>query len=165
MRETIALRTIIPEAWSGGTGIQVYTDFGSGTVDLNRPLLPTPYRVVDDGGRRRSGFGHVPFGRGKFGHGTGGRPRKGFGHTRFGHTPFGATERFFDVPVTIRPTFGPWKFKIAAVDEAGNVQGGAFVEIIRVVSGSEPPSVRSFSFSSYDSINDQMTFEVSLNTE
>lgn len=165
MKETINLRTPIPTDWEEGTAVQVYTDRGSGTVDLTKPLLPTPYRVAGDGGRVKTGFGHVPYGRGRFGHGRPSRPRTGYGHGRYGHTPYGRTDRFVDVPVSVTPTFGPWKFQVAAVDAAGNVQAAGLFEIIRVVSSTTPPAVRDFAFGSYDSINDQISFNLTLNLE
>jgi len=155
--QTITLRVAVDEDWDAGDGVQVYSDFGGGEVDTDRPLLAAPFDLFP-GQQRARGVGVQPVGLGRVGDGKARRPRTGIGQAIVGVTPVGTATPFVEIPVEIPAGFGTWKFAVQAVNSEGVVQGEALAEIAAVVSATEPPPLRSFGLSSYDSETDQVVF-------
>lgn len=164
-KQSVTLRVPIASGWDGRTRLQVYTNFGSGAVDTSKPLLPRPMEVFP-GQPVSRGFGARRFGLGRFGDGKPGRGGTAvFGRQRFGKTPFGNPTPFVEVTVDVAAAFGAWKFGVKAVDRFGNVQAGGAEEVTRVVSGTDPPPLKSFAVNGYDSQVDQVTFDFVKETE
>ena len=145
------VRILIPVApeWAGGERLQVYTDFGDGSIDLTRPLLADPVEVVP-GGLEPGGYGVDAYGDAPYGHGgaeatAGG----GYGLSPYGDAPYGMGEVVVEVFVPVRAAYGVWKFAAQAVDRAGNEQSGGLVEVSEVVSATDPPRLDTFGLASY----------------
>lgn len=161
---SVNLRIPVDDSWRAGDTLQVYTDFGTGTIDTDQPLLPrriaaftekraelgygefdihaVPYGLERAPSQRSGGYGDQPYGDGVDGYG-GGQP-------------------YVEVTVEVDETFGAWKFAAEVADAAGNVQADALTEITHLVSGEDPDPADSFAFNSYDSGNDQCVFDVSV---
>lgn len=163
MRTPVTLRIIVPDDADAGDGVQVYTDFGSGTIDTSRPLLakPAPIFGADTGRFKR--FADFSMSR------TFPTQRPGTLRETLGDLAFtkGLVEfaRYVDVTVQVPPNYGMHLFAGQLVDAAGNEQGGLLPEIAVFVSSSEPPTVRRFAFAGYDAGTDRVTFEVAANSE
>ena len=162
--QTAILRVPIDDGWDAGTRLQVYADFGSGTVDTDTPLLARPFEVFP-GQHALRGHGEQPYGRGRVGDGKAARPVTGVGRAIYGRTPYGSAPPFVEVPVNVPAAFGQWKFAVKAVDGAGNAQSAGLNEIEAVVSGTEPPPVKSFALHSIHLITGQATFDFTLTEE
>lgn len=163
-RQTIQLRIAIDDAWDAGDRIQVYTDFGTGSVDLTKPLLPQAFDVFP-GEEPSQGYGVQPYGLGRVGDFKADRPHQGIGSAIYGVTPYGTAPPFVEVEVDVAAGFGNWKFAIQIVDRDGTPQGGALQEISAVVSGTDPSPLCRFTFNNHDAPSDQVTFDITVNTE
>ena len=163
-QQTITVRVPVNDAWDASDRLQVYTDFGSGTIDLTKPLLSRQSGLFT-GQHPARGVGRQPVGRGRVGSGKASRARGGVGRTRVGRTPVGRTPPFVDLIVDVPAEFGTWKFAVGAVDRDGTVQSGGLQETSLVVSGTDPPPLASFAFDSYDGGNDQVTFDIEQGTD
>lgn len=162
--QRIILPIPIDADWDAGDRIQVYTDWGDGTIDLSRPLLARPMDVFP-GQQRAKPLGQQPVGAGRVGDFKANRPRRGLGRTRVGMTPVGTTPSVIDVPVDVPPAYGTWKFAAQVVDVHDNVQAEAPAEISAVVSGTEPPPVATLLLIIYSPGTDQATFAFWLDAE
>lgn len=161
----VDLRVELIPAWRASDRAQIYTDFGSGTIDTDNPLLKTPAALFPDDPRDRvanAGYGEEPYGRAPYGHERAvSEPLQGYGGDQYGEVIYGGQTRTVVIPVQIPQAYGSWKFAAQAVDGAGNLQG-ALSEFTQFVSGEDPPVLASFAFSSYDSGSDKVTFTFSL---
>ncbi len=164
MKQTVTLRVPIDDAWDGGDRIQVYTDFGSGTVDTTRPLTARGFDVFP-GQISSRGIGKHPAGAGQAGSMKASRPHDGIGSAITGVTPTGTAPPFMSIEVDVEAGFGQWKFAVEAVDRDGTVQAGAKAELQAMVSGTEPSPLKSFDFNNHNGGTDQVTFDFSVNTE
>lgn len=164
MKQAITLRVPIHEDWDAGDRVQVFTDFGTGTVNLTKPLLPRPVSVFP-GKHRARGLGSQPVGSGRVKDGRASRPHRGIRTTRVGRTPVGNAEPFVALTVNVPAAFGQWKFAVRVVDAFQNVQAGGEQEIEAIVSGTDPMPLRRLDFDSYDGGSDQVTFNLTRNTE
>jgi len=160
----VELRIPIPEGADAGDGLQVYSDFGDGTIDLARPLLARPAALFEAIVTRTKDFG----GQGLRGTFPTGRPPTRLSEM-FGRQPFGKgmTEfiRYVDVTVHLPAAYAMHKFAGQIVDAAGNAQGGTLPEIAVFVAATEPPTLSRFELESYDAVNDQAVFAFERNTE
>ena len=163
--QRVTLRVPIPGGWDAGGRVQVYTDSGSGTVDTSKPLLARAVEVFP-GAVASRGFGITAFGSAQFGDNKPSRPHVAvFGRELFGKTPFCNPEPFVLVGVDVPAAFGKWKFAVEAVDRFGNTQSGGVQEIEAMVSGTEPPPLKSFAVNGYDDPTDRLTFDFVTNAE
>lgn len=163
-KQAVTLRVPIHEDWDAGDRLQIYTNFGSGEVDTDKPLLRRPVEIFP-GQQRSRGLGRQPVGIGRVGDFKAARPRRGLGTTRAGVTPVGTTPAVIEVTVDLPAAFGKWKFAAKAIDRHGNVQSGDLEVIEAVVSGTEPPPLEAFSYNGYDSETDQVSFDFSKGAE
>ncbi len=163
-KQTVLLTVPISGAWDAGDRIEVFTDFGDGSLDMAAPLL---VRGLDlfPGRQAARPVGRRAVGRSRVGDGHASRPKPGVGHSVVGVTPVGRTPTYVPVAVDVPAAFGKWKFGVRVVDADGNVQGGGLQEIELVVSGTEPAPLTSFAFASYDSESDQVTFDIVRSAE
>ena len=158
-KQTVVLRVPIDDDWDAGCGLQVFTDFGEGQIDTDRPLCARPIEVFP-GAVASRGFGVGGFCVGRYGDDKPGRPHNDtFGMQIWGVTPFCNGSPFVEIPVSVPAGFGAWKFAVQSVDRNGNPQSGELKEISAVVSGTEPAPLRSFSFAGHDSETDRVTFD------
>lgn len=161
-RVPVQLRVKLDPAWRVGDGVQVYTNYGSGEIDTDRPLLHEPAEVFP-GQLRSRGLGRGRLGEGSIG---GAKPtafhKGGLGFMPLGIGPLGGSEPYVTITVYVDDAFGVWKFAAQAVDEAGNIQGDALEEIEALVSGEDPPALLAFTFSEYDDVNDKAQFAFTL---
>lgn len=164
MKQTVTLRVPIDDAWDAGDRVQVYTDFGSGTIDTGKPLVVRGFDIFP-GQIASRGIGGQPIGVGQAGSMRASRPHDGVGAGIVGITPAGAAPPFALIEVEAAAGFGLWKFAVESVDRDGQVQAGAKAELQAVVSGTEPSPLRSFAFDSHSAVTDQATFDFTLNTE
>ena len=165
MKTPVTIRVPIDESWDAGTRIQVFTDAGTGTVDENNPLLARA-RDVFPAGRRSEGYGLQPYGLGGYGLNTPDPKRSGgFGEPVYEEGPYGDSQARVELTVKIPPAFGKWIFAVKTVDAQGNVQTDPALQISRIVSATEPPTVTDLAFVSYDAVNDRVTLSFTRNTE
>lgn len=161
-RVAVQVRVKLDPTWRVGDKVQVYTNFGSGEIDTDHPLLPEPIEMFP-GDEPDLGLGQGEMGAGRLGdvgppsHHTG-----GLGDLPLGEGALGEDEPYVTVTVYVDDAFGVWKFAAQAVDEAGNVQGDALEEIEALVSGEDPPALIAFTFSEYDDVNDQAKFAFTM---
>jgi len=165
VRTPVELRIPIPDAAKAGDRVQVYTDFGSGTVDMTAPLLADPAPLFPSGSRRVQTAKDFP----AKGAAKSGRPAARLSETASTISDFKQGSKAFrkviEVRVFVPPGYGTFRFYAQLVDAAGNVQGGTLPLIEVFLSGVNPPPVRSFALASYDSGADQLTFNVERNEE
>lgn len=151
----------IDPSWRPLDRLQVFTDFGTGTIDTDRPLIFRPRRIfpADSHDRvRRLGYGEEPYGLQPYGaEGAVVDRVHGYGWDPYGEVEYGGTTKHVVVPVEIPQAYGTWKFAAQTIDGAGNEQG-ALTEFSRFVSGENPPPLASFVYTSYDSGSDKLTF-------
>lgn len=162
----VELRIPIPDAAKSGDAVQVYTDFGTGTIDMAQPLLAEPAPVFASGQRRAltakdySAKGSARTGR------PPARLREATGSiSDFKKGPKNAFQPFLEVVVRVPAYYGNHKFAAQMVDSAGNAQGGTLPEITVFLSSPNPPGVRSFELAGYDAGLNQVTFNVTRNSE
>lgn len=164
MKQTVMLRVPIDDDWDAGVRLQVYTDFGTGTIDTDSPLLQRGLDLFP-GKHRARGVGTQPVGVGRLGDHKAARPRAGIRHAIVGQTAVGTSPPFVVIPVQVPAAFGAWKFGVEAVDANGNVQGGGLAEVTAMVSGTEPPPLKSLSLVGYDATKDQLTLSFTREAE
>jgi hypothetical protein len=162
----MTLRVPLPDGADAGDGVQVYTDFGGGTIDAATPLLPGPAPLFPRHvGRveRSDSYLHGVHGWGRFAS----RPahRAGHGSQIHGVSEYPPATPFVAVDVAIPPAFGTHLFEVRMVDEAGNEQATAPVTISAMVSATAPPTIQSSAFAAYDAGGDAVTLSVTKNTE
>ena len=87
-KQLVTVRVPVPAGFDGGDLIQVYTDWGGGSIDTSKPLLARPYDPFGGAERARS-IGRQPVGRGKVGGRLPARKRRGVGRGRLGVTAVG----------------------------------------------------------------------------
>ena len=163
-KETIRLRVPISDTWDAGDRLQVFSDFGGGEIDTDRPLLARPVEVFA-GQWPAKGLGRQPLGVGRLGDGRASRARTGLGKTILGVTPCGTTPPYLEVVVEVPAAFGNWKFAAAAVDRFGTVQAGSLQEVEAVVSATDPAPLQRIDLADYDGETDVVTFDLALNAE
>ena len=157
--QSVTLRFEIPEAWDAGDALQVYTDFGTGTIDTTKPLLPKPFEPFPNAVRTR-GYGEHSHGVGCYGTLKPARPPRGIEHTVWGVTPWGTSPPTIDLVVDVPAAFGLWTFAAVMTDAMGNPQSGAGVTAQVMVSGTDPGPPTLFAFNAFDAGNDVVTFDV-----
>jgi hypothetical protein len=161
----VELRIPIPDAAKAGDRFQVYTDFGTGAIELSSPLLPEPVAIFP-GGERRATTAKTFSAKGSA---KSGRPavRIREGAASISSLKLGPKAFRPFLEVVVRVPFGYRNFKFAAqlLDAAGNPQAAPLEEITVFLSGANPPSMRSFELAGYDAGIDQLTFNVSRNDE
>jgi len=183
MRTPVKLRVPYPADADAGDALQVFTDFGLvrartllaphgvpkgslSPVDLTRPLLKAGAGLFIEALRRSQGLGSETLGETVPETTLAQPPRApGLGDEWLGETPCGETFSYREITVHVPPAFGMHRFAVQLVDEAGNPQGVAPVELGAFVSSEEPPRIREFAFASYDAGNDRLNFNLSKNTE
>jgi len=166
MLTAVRLRVVIPRQADAGDGLQIYSDFGTGTVNMSRPLLAAPAALLESTVQRSRGYGTGAHG--KAVHGMERWPRarlSGHGRENYGKDPYAVMQRVMDVSVLMPPLYALVKFAGQIVDAAGNAQGGLLPEIELFLSAEEPPTLRRFEFSEYDAENDRVSFAIAENTE
>ncbi len=156
-RVAVTLRINVPGAWQHGTRVQVFCDFGTGTIDLGQPLLARP---IDPYARTVRPRGHGSVAHGSVPHGAATAELGGGGHGYHAHgsVAHGAAVSSFVVTVQVPDACGLWKFAAQAIDEAGNAQGDALTEWQAYVSGRQPRPVGGFALVGYDQPSDTLTF-------
>lgn len=157
-KQAVTLRVDVDDAWDAGDRLQVYTDRGSGAIDLTRPLLSRPCDLFP-GQHPAKTFGEQPFGTGRFGDFKASRTPTGFEQTPFGIAPFGLPAPSIELTVEVEAAHGAWKFAVGAIGDDGTAQAGALQETTVVVSGTDPPPLDTFTFNSFDEPNDQVIFD------
>ena len=163
-RVAVQLRIKIADAWRAGDKVQVYTNFGSGEIDTDHPLLSEPVEILP-GVEPFAGFGGGEFGGGVYGDSRAPMMHTGgFGDMPMGQGAFGGSEPYVTVTVYVDDAFGVWKFAAKSVDKAGNLQEDALEEIDALVSGEEPPALTAFTFSEHDDVNDKAKFAFAMGT-
>lgn len=163
-KQTIILRVAIDENWDAGDRLQVFTDSGSGVVDMSKPLLRRPFALFP-GQQPAQAYGRQPYGFGRHGDNLASRPATGGLMSIYGTTPHGGTLVAVEVAVEVPPAFGVWKFAAQVVDGFGNVQAGGPLELAVLVSGTQPAPPAAFGFVSYDAPSDRVTFGFSKDAE
>lgn len=148
-RQRITLSVAVPDAWDGGTTLQAFCDFGTGSIDFTRPLLARRVEVFP-GRRRAAGYADAPYGDDGYGDfGAPLPPEEGYGEAEYGDAPYGDGERVMMLGVPIPAAYGAWKFTVRAFDEAGNQQNTISPIIDAWISGTETPPVRDFALQSF----------------
>ena len=166
MMMPITLRVPYPSAADAGDRLQIYTDFGTGTVDHAKPLLARPIELFPGETKRFAGHGTEAYGQSRYGIGRASPPKgPGHGAERYGSTPHGSVPRSIDLVVEVPPAFGTHKFEVELQDSEGNAQGGSLPQLAAMVSGTRPPTLSSFAYDSYDDVNDLIQFTFTRNTE
>jgi hypothetical protein len=146
--------------------VQMFTDFGSGTIDLAKPLLAHPKAVFRGARKRFAGHGTEVYGESS--HATGRQtpdPGPGHGSEIYGVTPYGTVPETMEVTVTVPPAYGLHKFSGRMLDAMGNPQGAALPEVTVFVSSVQPPSLATFEFVSFDAGTRTATFGFTKNRE
>lgn len=164
MLQRVTLSLAINDDWDAGDTAQVYTDRGTGTLDMTRPLLAKPLDLFP-GRHRGRGVGRQPVGIGRVESGRASRPRVRLGRHRVGITPVGSEPKVLGIAVDVPPSSDTWKFGIEITNRFGNVQAGPISTVDVVLSGTEPAPAASFAFVSYDGGSDQVTFSFSKDAE
>jgi len=165
MKTEVTLKVPIDESWGAGIRLQVFSNGGSGDVDTDTPLLPRAKNVFP-GALEARGYGIHPYCGGRYGTNLPSRLQNGgYGDHVYAGVPYGTSQPYIEIAVHIPATFGKWKFGVAAVDEQGNVQGDSVEVIERMISATEPPTLKSLALDSYDGENDQVTLSFGANTE
>lgn len=166
MRTTVKLRMPYPDGADAGDRVQVFTDFGSGTIDLTRPLLKHPKAIFRGARKRFAGHGSESYGESSYGTGRQApEPGPGHGAEVYGVTPYGTTPRTMEVAVTMPPAYGVHKFSARMVDAMGNPQGAALPEVEVFVSSVNPPGLRSLAFASFNAGTRAATFNFVRDSE
>lgn len=163
-KQTVLLRVEIEDTWDAGDRLQVYTDQGSGTIDLNKPLLKRPLEIFP-GQQAGQPYGRQPYAVGRHGDNLASRPPNGIAGTIYGTTPHGGALVAIEVAVEVAPAFGKWKFAAQVMDGHGNVQTAALQELSAMVSGTDPAPPAEFALVSYDAPSDRVTFSFSKDAE
>ncbi len=158
MRQAIRFKVPVDEGWDAGDRLQVFTDGGTGAIDLTKPLLVRGHDVFP-GRDRLGGVGRRPVGVGRVGDSRAARPRGGIGRTRVGVTPVGTAPPFVTVVVDVPAAFGAWKFAVQAIGADGVVQSAALVETTIVVSGTDPDPLDSLTINGFDQPSSVLTFD------
>jgi len=161
MKQSVTLRIPVPDGWDGRDRLQVFTDWGTGTIDTTKPLLPEPIEVFRLQ-REAMGVGQQVVGGARADLKAGRRPGT-LGQGTVGVTPVGQDPETVDVSVELPAAFGPWKFAAQSIDRYGNVQSEALAAITKVVSATEPAGLSGLTFSSYDGGTDRVTFAFERN--
>jgi hypothetical protein len=160
--QRVVLWVPIESGWRAGDVLQVFTDWGTGTIDETEPLLTRPVRIFPEDIRTtvaHPGFGEEEFASSPFG-GTLATPRAedwGFGRDVFAGVAFGDATPFVRVPVQIPADYGTWKFAAQVTDGAGNEQG-ELQEFSQFISSENPPPLAAFGYSGYNEETDKVTF-------
>jgi hypothetical protein len=161
----VEIRVPVPASAKAGDRLQIYTDFGTGTVDLNQPLLVEPILLLRDATRRVQTFKDS----GLKGEMKSGRPAPRSRERLGTLSGFASGLREFrqtvEAVVHVPAAYGPHKFAARIVDAFGNAQEGPLPEVTVFLSSLHPPGLRSFALADYDSENDRITFSVSRNSE
>ena len=161
----VAVTLMVPLAssWPAEATLELYTNGGSGEVDLTDPLwaraLPTGRHVRQPKGLGLDPLGEMPLGL------TGPdyvAETLGLGEIPLGDGPLGESIEIAEVEVQVEQGCGMYKFAAKVRDGEGNFQGDAAVEFDHFVAGTDPPQLKSLTYGSYDSENDQCSFAFSL---
>jgi hypothetical protein len=159
---SLQLRVPCDDTWKANDRVQVYTDYGTGELDMDAPLLSRPLAMFPGvhfpGGYGRNAYGSTPYGNRR----PAWQNKGGYGRTKYGSVPYGQGEPYINVSVDIEDAHGDWTFGVEVVDGAGNPQSGAVAETTYHVSGEDPAPAGTFAFSSYDSESDQCEFTIGL---
>ncbi len=166
MKTAVKLRVPYPDDADAGDALQAYSDFGTGTIDTGRPLLKAPAALFSGAVQRFEGHGGEVYGESTYGDGLA-QPIAGGGHGDeiYGETAYGDAAAARELIVQVPPAFGMHKFSVQLLDAEGNPQGAALPEIEAMVSSTDPPSLSSFEFDSYDTGGDVLTFRFARDTE
>jgi len=161
MRQRVRLRIEIDPTWRANDRLQVFTDWGTGTIDTDKPLLFRPVRIFPDD--PREDVAPRPWMTERLGTAISSRARGGrSGIGEEGLWPaggLGAWKRYRAVEVLLPSAYGTWKFACRVIDGAGNEQGD-LVEFSRFMSGEDPAPVASFAYDSFDDETDKATFAI-----
>lgn len=156
-RVPVTLRVNVDATWLHGTRVQVYTDWGTGTIDTSKPLLNRPLdpyaRKPRPGGLGANRLGEVPLGAAAAYLGGDGPMQHALGSVSLD-----SAVQSFEVTVHVPDACAAWKFAAQALDEGGNAQGAALDELTAYVSGREPRPVTGLTLSGYDGGTDKLTF-------
>lgn len=160
----VDLRIIADPTWRAQDRVQVFADWGTGTIDTTRPLLAAPMRLFPADPRELVGHETI------FDAPMGAMPMSGARAVTIEPTgclenPFGEAMntlmRFCIVPVAVDQAYGTWKFAVRVQDGAGNQQG-ALQEFSMFLSGEDPPPLSAFAFDSYNAGTDKVVFAVAV---
>lgn len=148
-RQRVTLSVAVPDEWDGGTTLQAFCDFGTGSIDYSRPLLARRVEVFP-GRTRAAGYADAAYGDDGYGDfGPPLPPEEGYAEAEYGDAPYGDGERLMRLGVPIPAAYGMWKFNVTAYDEAGNPETSFNPTIDAWISGTEPPPVRDFQLQSF----------------
>ena len=156
MKQRVSLAIEVDATWRTGTRLQLYTDWGTGTIDATQPLLARAAEVWPGYGPS-GGFAVDRFGeRGFFD----GLPpiRRGFFDAPFALYPFCEEPAFRRLEVLLPAAYANWSFAAKAIDLVGNEQDAELAESEALISGTQPPAVHRWAFESWDNANSQITF-------
>ena len=159
---TLELRVPCDDDWEADDRIQVYTDYGTGVLDTDAPLLSRAVAMFP-GVHFPGGYGGNDYGSVDYGSEHPTWPHTGgYGDHAYGELDYGADDPYIVIPITIEDAVGDWIFGVAVVDGAGNSQSGAIAETTYHVSGEDPTPAGTFVFSAYVSESDQCEFTIGL---
>ena len=117
-----------------GAMVQVYFDNGTGQVDYEEQINPSPIKIWP-AWQDKAGFGMSQFGASDFGYD--GAAAIGFGKGSFGHGRFGLDADTFDWTSATLDA-GVYKFGVRIIDENGNVSAASETEPVTVTPASRP---------------------------
>jgi hypothetical protein len=154
----VALAIPVQTSWPYGTRLQVYTDFGTGTIDTSQPLLAAP--VDPYAGRRRpAGFAQAGYGETSYGGSTRRVGRGGYGGHGHAEVAFGGGQPRVTVVARVRDAYGNWKFAAEAIAPNGDVQTDALEEKQVFLSGRTPQPVKNVAIDSYTAGTLTLTYD------
>ena len=121
MPTKVTIKYPVDIGYCNGDCCYLYTNGGSGDIDYDNPVSGRLPLFRNRGGI--FGFGHAPFGHGRFGKPFASRCG-GFGHLPFGCGPFGLGTGIVEA-VYYAAVCGDYKFAFKVFDAAGNATDGS----------------------------------------
>ena len=155
MAAIITVSFTVPAGYAPGDYARLHGNSGSGSIDWDTALTEEIFDLFP-GGAGLYGFGHVPFGHHRSGHGQSVRS-SGFGHGPFGHYPYGHGAVVIEASIAII-SCGAYKFGFKGYDAAGNAHVGEPEEIdVPVHIAPAPPT--GLKFNAYNKTTDVLTLD------
>ena len=137
-----------------GSTFQIYYDNGTGSIDYDNPLTPTPIQVWESW-QDKSGFGMSKFGFSDFGYDSSGAV--GFGKGCFGKNPFGIDSNAIE---WISPVLsdGIYKFAVKVFDKVGDEIQIIETEAVTLIKSAKP--LQTLEILSYDKQANELIFKI-----
>lgn len=160
---SLAFQIEVDTSWEADYTVQIFTDFGDGSIDESTPLFEQALALFP-GVAFPGGYGETPYGDGPYGGegavfaNTGGYGDGPYGETEGGYGEGASYVEAF-VPIEL-DAVGDWLFGVKVYDNAGNVQSAAITEFTFHVSSEDPDPPKTFSYGSYNSGTGVFTFNV-----